>query len=259
MSHTAKGDPSAEPIFILGLPRTGTTLTERILGSHTDVFSAGELNDFPISLVRVTQKSAQRQLDRSELVEWTSKIDFVQLGEVYLESTRRLTGHTQRFIDKLPLNFLYCGLIHLALPNAKIVHVRRHPLDSIYAMYKQLFKDAYPMSYDLEDLKEYYVAYDRLMTHWHEVLPGVIYDLHYESLIANQEGETRNLLEYCDLDWQDSVLEFEKNKAASTTASAAQVRQKIYTSSVEKWKNYEPHLRAVGEYLESQGIPIKGL
>lgn len=198
---SAAGGDNDEAIFVLGMPRTGTTLVERILGSHSDVYAAGELTNFGVELMRLVRPLAgSRQPSRDELVRLSAEVDFRKLGEGYIASTRPQTGHTPRFIDKLPLNYLYTGLIHLALPKAKIVHVRRHPLDTCYAVYKQLFVDAYPFSYDLAELGRYFAAYDALMAHWHAVLPGVIHTVDYETLVADVEGEARRLLGYCELD-----------------------------------------------------------
>ena len=251
------GHRTEEPIFIVGMPRTGTTLVERVLSSHKDVTSAGELNNFALQLVEFAQHSTkQNGIDRFRLIEISAELDAAELGLRYLQSTRPFTGKTKRFIDKLPLNFLYSGLIHKSLPQAKIVHVKRHPVDTCFAMYKRLFRQAYPMSYDLIELARYYVAYRQLMSHWQEVLPGAIHEIEYEQLVENQEHETRRLLEYCRLPWDDACLAFEKNTAASTTASATQVRQPIYTSSIRTWKRYETHLQPLIEVLNKAGIEI---
>jgi hypothetical protein len=159
-----------------------------------------------------------------------------------------------RFTDKMPLNYLYCGLIRRALPNAKIVHVTRRPMAACYAMYKTLFKDGYPFSYDLEEIGRYYVGYRRLMDHWQATMPGVIYPLSYEALIADQRGETRKLLDFCGLEWQDSCLEFHRNPQPTTTASAAQVRQRLYDSSVSQWRHYAAELAELRSLLSAAGI-----
>lgn len=251
------GADTPQPIFVLGLPRTGTTLIERILGSHSEVTSAGELNDFAIVLVREAQKAAQKaQLPRDELVEVTRQLEPYALGKAYMEAVAHRIEAAPNFIDKMPLNFLYCGLIHAALPGARIVHLRRHPLDAIYSIYKQLFKNAYPMSYDLEDLARYYVAYRRLMDHWKSVIPDRFTEIRYENVIADQEAETRRLIETCGLGWENACLSFENNPMASTTASATQVRQKIYSSSVGRWRNVEAHLDPAIQILEAAGINL---
>jgi hypothetical protein len=253
--RSIEGDSNAEAIFILGMPRTGTTLVERILSSHTDVFAAGELNNFAVQLMNLVRAHvSENKLPRDELVRLSAGIDFKTLGAAYIESTRPFTGHTPRFIDKLPLNYLYTGLIHLALPNAKVINLRRNPMDTCYAVYKQLFLDAYPFSYDLEELGKYYVAYHRLMEHWHAVLPGVIHTVDYETLVSDIEGESRRLLDFCDLDWQPQVLKYYESKEASTTASTTQVRQPVYKSSVGRWRDYERQLQPLIRILRDAGI-----
>ena len=247
---SAAGSDNAEAIFILGMPRTGTTLVERILASHSQVFAAGELNNFAAQLmVMVRAQNADKRVDRDEMVSSSAKLDFAQLGESYIDSTRPFTGKTPRFIDKMPLNYLYVGLIHLALPNAKIINVQRDPMDTCYAIYKQLFVDAYPFSYDLRELGQYYQAYHQLMEHWNRVLPGVIHTVKYEQLVGDIEVQTRALLSACDLDWQPECLSFYENKEASTTASAAQIRRPVYKSSIGKWRNYEEQLAPLSDML----------
>jgi hypothetical protein len=154
----------------------------------------------------------------------------------------------------MPLNYLYVGLIHLALPNSKIIILQRDPMDTCYAIYKQLFVDAYPFSYDLEELAKYYAAYHELMEHWNTVLPGVVHTIKYEEVVNGLEKETRRLLEHCGLEWQAQCLQFHENKEASTTASTTQVRQPVYQSSVGKWRNYERELRPVVDILNQAGI-----
>lgn len=251
------GSTDRQPIFVVGLPRTGTTLVERILGSHSEVFAAGELNNFATQMMmQVRQRPGAQNLSRKELVQHTAKLDFAKLGKAYLESSRPLTGHTPCFVDKMPLNFLYAGLIRQALPQAKIVHLTRHPMDTCYAIYKRLFQDAYPWSYDLDEIASYYAAYRQLMSHWDAVMPGVIYELAYEDLVADVEGQTRKLLDHCGLDWEPACMQFHQSTAASTTASAAQVRQAVYQTSVGRWKSYELQLSALGEQLKKLGIAI---
>jgi tetratricopeptide (TPR) repeat protein len=248
---------SESPIFIVGLPRSGTTLVDRILSSHSDVASAGELNDWAIALVdAVRRASGVAQLPRKDLVARSAHVDFGFLGRDYLRRARAVVSDAPRFTDKMPLNYLYCGLIHRALPAAKIVHVTRHPLASGYAMYKTLFKDGYPFSYDLGDIARYYIAYRRLMAHWHALLPGVIYELPYERLVADQIGETRKLLEYCGLEWQDACVDFHRNAAATTTASASQIREPIYDTSVAQWRHYATQLAPLRDQLHAAGIDL---
>jgi hypothetical protein len=257
LSGAIGGCESGEPIFIIGMPRTGTTLVERILGCHSDVFAAGELNNFASELMKLARPTGPATpSSRLGLIENTAHIDFAQLGENYLTSTRVLTDGSPRFIDKLPFNYLYAGLIHLAFPNAKIINLVRNPLDTCFAVYKQLFDSAYPFSYQLDELADYYLSYRHLMKHWHEVMPGVIYEVSYEALVADLEGESRALLAHCDLPWQDACLDFHLNDAASTTASASQVREKIYASSIGRWRHFEDHLQGLKSRLEAGGVKI---
>jgi tetratricopeptide (TPR) repeat protein len=242
-----QGYQSNEPIFVLGMPRTGTTLVERILGSHSRVFSAGELNNFSLELIGQVRKALGPRRP--------SRLEFV--AAAYIRSVQPLRDGSPYFIDKLPFNFLYAGLIHLALPRARIVSLQRHPMDTCYAVYKQLFRDAYPFSYDLDELGRYYIAYHNLMQHWNAVMPGVICTMQYESLVTDTERESRRLLEYCGLPWEDQCLRFHENRQASTTASALQVRQPVYASSVGKWRHFERQLAPLRRQLEDAGIDTR--
>lgn len=243
----------AGPVFILGLPRSGTTLVDRILSSHSAVESLGEVNDFVMSFM----KAAGPAKDKMDLLEKSKALDFVALGEAYLASTAARGITAPMLIDKTPANFLYIGLIAKALPNAKIIHLKRSPMDSCYAMYKTLFRMGYPFSYDMNDLAEYYAAYAKLMDHWHAVFPGRIHDVTYSDLVADQETQSRSLVAACGLKWEEGCLSFHENSAPSATASAAQVRQPIYSSSVEKWRNYATALAPLQNALEAYGINVK--
>jgi tetratricopeptide (TPR) repeat protein len=246
-------DPA--PIFIIGMPRTGTTLVQRILGSHSSVYSAGELSTFSLELTRLARQTlVPAPRSRTDFVARTVHLDFRALGEAYIEKTRPMRDASPRFIDKLPFNYLYAGLIHLALPQAKIINIQRHPMDTCYAVYKQLFKDAYPFSYDLNELGQYYIDYHRLMQHWNEVMPGVLHTLRYEAVVADVEGEARRLLQFCGLAWEDQCLRFYEDTQASTTASALQVRQPVYASSVGRWRHYAQQLEPLRLQLENAGI-----
>lgn len=255
LARGSDGDDSSKPIFVLGMPRTGTTLVERILASHTDVTAAGELVDFAEQMMaQVRQTVTVPPVSREALVQLSTGIDFAALGRAYIAKTARVAGNTPRFVDKLPLNYLYVGLIHLSLPNAKIVHVARDPMDTIYAIFKTLFTDAYPFSYTLDELARYYVEYHRLMEHWCNALPDVVYTVRYEDLVADVETHSRHLLQACGLDWQARCLDFHLYDAASTTASAVQVRQPVYQSSVQKWRNHAAQLQPAFEILNEAGI-----
>lgn len=251
------GCDNPEPVFVVGLPRTGTTLVERIVGSHSEVFAAGELQDFAIVLVQALQDAASgKQFTKADMVQRSLQLDFAKLGASYVESTRPRTGHTPRFIDKLPLNYLYCGLIHAALPAAKIICLNRNPMDACFAMYRTMFNSAYPFAYDLEDLGKYYVAWHRLMTHWKQELGDALFMVDYEQLVQNQEKVSRDLIEFCGLDWEDACLDFHKSAVASSTASAVQVRQPVYASSVGRWRKYEQQLQPLIDVFNKNGIDI---
>jgi tetratricopeptide (TPR) repeat protein len=246
---------SDAPIFIVGLPRSGSTLIDRILGSHSQVFSAGELPSFALNLVdAVRRQSGRANLSRQELVAQSAELDFATLGRDYVKLACADVPAGLRFTDKMPLNYLYLGLIRRALPNAKIIHVSRAPMAAGYSMYKMLFQDGYPFSYDLTELGKYYVAYRRLMDHWRKILPGAIHDLAYEDLVADQLGETRKLLQFCGLEWQDACAQFHLNATATTTASASQVRQPIYSASVSQWRHYAKDLTQLSEILTKASI-----
>ncbi len=256
MQNPPPGCPAADAIFVVGLPRTGTTLVERILSSHTAICSIGESTNFPVEMMKLAQATAAGNSGPDGPMERSARVDFRVLGENYLASSRAQGAQAARFVDKLPGNYLYCGPIHLALPNARIIALSRGAMDSCLAMYKTLFKSAYAFSYDLEELGRYYVAYRKLMDHWQALLPGNILEVRYEALVADPETGSRRMLEFCGLAWEDQVLKFQDNPAAVLTASAAQVRQPLYTSSVGKWRRFEAHLAPLMRVLADAGIPL---
>ena len=245
------GHEDARPIFVVGLPRSGSTLVDRILSSHSAVSSRGESTDLAMELTRAAGPVASK----SELVLRSTQLDFQALGRQYCSHLR--SGPVLRQIDKTPANFLYLGLIAAALPQARIVHIRRRPMDACYAMYKTLFRSAYPFSYDLQDLGRYWLAYDRLMAHWRKLLdPGQFLEVDYEDLVANQEAVSRRLVDHAGMAWEDSCLAFERNPEPSLTASAAQVRQPMYRSSVALWRRYQSQLAPLGALLREAGIDV---
>jgi tetratricopeptide (TPR) repeat protein len=248
-------DERAVPVFVVGLPRSGTTLIERILGSHSEVFAAGELPHFAVALMdAVRARSGGRDLSRRELIAASKDIDFAELGADYLARAHTHGVDRSRFTDKMPLNYLYLGLIRRALPHAVIVHVARHPLAVCYAMYKTLFGDGYPFSYDLHEIALYYGAYRRLMNHWRATLPEAIIEVRYEALVRDPPGEARRLIEACGLEWEEGCLALHRNPGPITTASAAQVRRPIYDSSLAQWRHHARELEGLHGELIATGI-----
>lgn len=257
LSAIADGHDQPGAIFIVGMPRTGTTLVERMLGRHHAVRSAGELLDFSQLLAAAARNQQALHPDQS-MVEASLHIDFADLGRHYIAGAREAAGGSAWFIDKMPVNFIYCGLILKALPKARIIHVTRNPMDTCYAVYKTSFHRAYHFSYDLDELADYYLAYHRLMRHWHAVLPGAILDVRYEDLVADFEGQARRIVAWCGLDWQPAVLAPDSNALPSTTASAAQVREPVHARSVQNWRNHERGLALLKTRLENAGIADAG-
>jgi len=239
------GHDDARPLFVVGLPRSGTTLVDRILASHGAVTSRGESTDFAQALVRLI--GAVR--DKAELVHRSTRIDFAALGRAYCATLP--AGAAVRIVDKTPNNALYLGAIVAALPQARIVHVRRDPMDNCYAMYKTLFRMAYPFSYDLDDLARYWLGHAALMAHWRALLPADrMIEVDYEDLVMNQEAVSRRLIAHAGLEWQEACLHFERNASPTLTASAAQVRQPIYRSSIGQWRKYERELAPLRAHLQ---------
>jgi tetratricopeptide (TPR) repeat protein len=255
------GERGAAAIFITGLPRSGTTLVDRILSSHSAVQSLGEINDLAyavIGQVYATMDANAAPPERTELIRRSALLDHAVLGDDYLRRVAGFARNRPRFIDKTPWNFLYLGLIALALPGARIVHLRRNPMDSCFALYKTLFRDGSPYSYDLQDLARYYLAYDRLMAHWRSVLPGRFLDLDYEHVVQSQEQATRELLAWCGLPFEPQCLEFHRNPAPAATASAAQVREPLHARSIGIWRNYAVQLEPLAAALRAGGVAIDG-
>lgn len=247
--NEGKGDSDPSPIFIVGLPRSGSTLIEQILASHSMVEGTHELADLP-RVIRAINKENPSGTHYPEAFRHFDADKLLSLGRQYLESTQRHRSGAPRFTDKMPNNFPSVGMIHLLLPNAKIINARRHPLDSCMGSYKQLFFKGQAFSYDLVELGEYYLEYQRLMDFWHSVLPDRVIDVQYEDMVRDQENQTRRLLEYCRLPWEENCLRFYENKRAVNTASSEQVRQPIYSKSINSWRRFESHLGPLIEVLE---------
>ncbi|MDP1631684.1 MAG: sulfotransferase [Caulobacter sp.] len=249
-SRPVAGADDVGPVFVLGLPRSGTTLVDRIISSHGDVESLGEINDFALALMRVAGPSETK----GDLIQRSRDLDPAALGRAYLDSVAGYGRTAPLFIDKTPVNFLYIGLIARALPNARIIHLRRDPMDSGYALYKTLFRMGCPYSYDLGDLAAYQLGHGRLMDHWRTVLPGRFLDVDYETLVTDQEAESRRIIAHCGLDWQDACLKFHENASPAATASAAQVREPIHARSVGLWRRYERQLEPLAAALAAGGM-----
>jgi tetratricopeptide (TPR) repeat protein len=242
------GNPDETPIFILGMPRSGTTLAEQILSSHPQVFGAGEL-----SILSRTIAASFGRMGSPELAAALGKASASELGEAgkkYLDALRRRFGETRFISDKMPGNFLNIGMIKLMLPKAKVIHCRRGPEDTCLSIFKTYFSvQGMYYAYDLTELGEYFQMYEDLMAHWMQVLPGFAHDFCYEDLVDDQEGLTRSLLAYCGLEWDDACLRFHESERAVRTASAGQVRSPIYRDSIGAWKRYEKNLSPLIEAL----------
>ena len=242
------GEPDPAPIFIVGLPRSGSTLIEQILASHSQVDGTHELPDLPRIIKAINEQKPQGEGYPQGLRHYGEELR--ELGRQYLEWTARYRKGAPHFTDKMPNNFASIGLIALILPGAKVVNARRHPLDSCMGCYKQLFYKGQSFTYDLVELGEYYLEYQRMMDYWHEVVPHMVLDVQYEDMVSDQENQTRQLIEHCGLPWEDDVLKFYETDRAVITASSEQVRQPIYSKSVNSWRRFEAHLGPLIEVLE---------
>jgi tetratricopeptide (TPR) repeat protein len=255
------GFMEARPIFVIGMPRTGTTLVDRILSNHPQVASAGELKTFPLLVKRATKTQSRRLADGATLLK-ARELDFHALGLEYAATAHLTAGPSPRFVDKLPFNFLYAGLILRALPEARIVCLRRDPMDSVLSNFRQAFgvqSDFHDYTLSLEDIAHYQAGFDRLMGHWRQALPRDRFtEVKYEDLIADQEGETRRLLEFCGLDWDPACLDFQDNAAGVATASAAQVRQPLHAGSVGRWRRWGDRMRPAEAILKkAAGLKVR--
>src|SRR5580658_574614 len=247
------GWADAAPIFIVGLPRSGSTLVEQILASHSQVEGTMELQNI-LALVREFDRRNPEWDAYPESVRATAAAELSALGRRYIDETAPLRAGRARFIDKMPNNFSHVGLIQAILPNATIIDVRRHPLDSCFSTFRQYFAEGQSFSYDLEDLGRYYRCYLELMDHWDEVLPGKVLHVSYEDLVREPEAQIRRLLAHCGLAYESACLAFHETKRPVRTASAEQVRQPLYSSAVGYWRHFElqlePLRRALGDSLQ---------
>ena len=255
-SRVSNDHQTQSPIFVIGLPRTGTTLVDRILSSHSDVTAAGELNIFPGLIKSATKTASNMVMDADTFLKSNeiSNDHLIEIGEMYQKMARELSRGAQRFTDKMPLNFFYAGLIHKALPDARIIALRRGAMDSCLSNYRQLLTvqhSYYQYTYDLKETAKFYRQFDQLMTHWRETLPADRFmEVAYEDFVYDQENQTRRMLEFCGLDWQEKCMRFHENDAPVSTASSVQVRQPLYSGSIERWRRYGNKLDGLKEALE---------
>lgn len=258
-AHVDSGDPDSTPIFILGMPRSGTSLVEQILASHPDVFGAGELRDLR-SLVESIVTTDNNDLP-ALVPEALLKLDaaaFVDLGKQYVAKIRRFSADARFITDKMPHNFLYIGVIRTILPNARVIHCARDPMDNCLSIFKNNLGKGHPYANDMTELGQYYRMYLDLMDYWRETLPGFVYDQGYEELVDSPEAQVRKLLQHCGLEWNDACLDFHKTRRKVQTASNAQVRRPIYKDSVQLSTRYGEHLEplraAIYEGIDSPSV-----
>ncbi len=254
-AHQREGNSSTRPLFVIGMIRSGTSLVEQILDSHSCEYGAGELleinklvTDLPGTLTTTSEyPECIRQLD-------TNTIRAAASG--YLQFLNGRDDQAQRVVDKLPTNFLHLGFIAALLPNARVVHCRREPLDVCLSIYFQRFAQGHHYAYDFDDIAAYYAEYERLMKHWKSVLPIEILDVQYEQLLDDLEGESRRMLNYCELDWDDACLAFHRSKRPVRTASSWQVRQPLYRTAKARWKKFERHLDGLKKALSDRVVRL---
>ena len=251
--NQGRGLESSRPLFIVGMPRSGTSLVEQILASHGEVFGAGELT-FMGDIVNHIESTFPATNCYAEVLQQLDDDQFEQYGESYLQQLQMLNAEAKYVTDKMPQNFLYLGLIQRLFPNARVIHVSRHALDTCLSIYFQHFTMKHAYATDLEHLGIYYAQYVRLMQHWNKQLTLPIYTLSYEHLVADQELVTRDLLAFCELDWDPACLEYFHNSRWVTTASHDQVRQPMYDTSVGRWKHYETFLTPLTDALRQFGV-----
>lgn len=238
----------ATPVFIVGMPRSGSTLVESILASHPDVFGAGEISTLS-ELITAAVKAFPEDVTR------LSRQALATIASAYVDQLSQLNRQRKRLVvDKMLGNFRYVGLIKLLFPSARIIHCVRDPIDTCLSCYKNFFVGLMPYTYDLQELGQYYAAYHQLMAHWRTVLPGFVYDLNYESLVQSPEQEMQKLLAFCGLDWDERCLDFHRSEHKVKTASSTQVRQPIYKTSAHAWEKYRVQLQPLIRSLREQGV-----
>ena len=243
------GEESDLPVFIVGMPRSGTTLIEQIVASHPLAYGAGELPYLGDAVARRFGKIADNPQSFFEKVRALTRHEAAQAARFYLDKLRWHSDSALRISDKMPHNFRHLGSISILLPKAHVIHCRRDPIDNCVSIYTQLFNEKHDYGARLRGLGRYYRAYDRLMAHWRSVLPMTIHEIRYEDMVADQEGQSRKLIDFIGLPWDPACLEFYKSARGVTTPSQLQVRQPIYSSSVKRWKAFEPHISDLIEEL----------
>jgi tetratricopeptide (TPR) repeat protein len=247
------GSQYEDPIFVVGLPRAGSTLLEQILASHSQIDGTMELPN----IIAIAHRLNGRRLVSQEanypriLTELTAE-HFQKLADAYIKDTAIHRQSAPRFVDKMPNNFMHIGLIHLMFPNARVIDARRHPMSCCFSGFKQLFADGQEFTYSLEDIARYYKAYVTLMEHWDQVLPGKVLRVHYEHVVRDSERQVRRILEFLGMPFEDACVNFYQTDRSIRTPSSEQVRQPIYTGALEQWRNFEPYLGALEESLAKE-------
>jgi tetratricopeptide (TPR) repeat protein len=239
-----------QPIFVVGLPRSGTTLLERILGNHSMIRSAGELSDFPRQMQWQANHFSFPILD-SELVERAGELDYAGIAKRYLEQSQWRAEGKPFYTDKLPPNFMLAGFIRCAFPDAPILHMVRDPMDVCFSNYRAMFGESYPYSYDMQSLISHYLCYRRLMKHWHNVMPGEILDISYNALVRNPESTVQEILAFCRLPYESGCFDLTRNSTPVATMSSAQTRKEINDRSIGQWRQYENQLRSLKSRVEN--------
>jgi hypothetical protein len=248
------GNPSKVPIFIVGMPRSGSTLTEQIISAHPKVFGAGEIKNmsFSVAALRLKFPSLPKY---PALASVAKPSQFDTIAKTYLAAITKISNSAERVTDKLLTNFFFAGLIHMMLPNAKIVHTKRNPIDSCLSTWTKLFKDDMPHSYDLGELGRYHRKYQDLMEHWRQVLPASAFmEVQYEDVVADPETNARRIIDFLGLEWDPRCLKFHESDRPVKTASVSQVRKPIYKTSVERGRRYGA---ALNPLIEALGLPVE--
>ena len=237
------------PIFVVGLPRSGSTLLEQILASHSQVEGIAEVPTLDRVIRKLNVKHEQGSHYPEAFLQITAD-GIEELGQQYLDATEKYRSDCKYFVDKTPTNFVFTGAIRKILPHAKIINAQRDPLSCCFSTFRQLFYDGQYYAYDMRELAHYYILYQQLMDHWHTVMPGFVLDVKYEDVVVDQEEQTRRMLEHCGLDFEESCLQFHETERAVATASSEQVRQEIYTDSLDAWRPYGPYINDLIEHLK---------